>query len=96
MNQNTMKYRHFAVMIATAVIVMYALTYANTLRLSDVYWSETRGYMALLMGAAMAALMLGFMKSMYDDRKKNLMILGVSAVVFAMSVYLVHRYLATT
>jgi uncharacterized protein (DUF305 family) len=57
--------------------------------MSDVYWSETRGYMALLMGAAMAAVMLGFMKSMYTDRKKNLAILGVASLVFALSVYLV-------
>jgi uncharacterized protein (DUF305 family) len=89
MKQAAMKYRNFAAMIATSVAVMYALTYANTLRMSDVYWSETRGYMALLMGAAMAAVMLGFMKSMYTDRKKNLAILGVASLVFALSVYLV-------
>lgn len=89
MKPTTLKYRNFVAMIATSVAVMYALTYANTLRMSDVYWSETRGYMALLMGAAMAAVMLGFMKSMYTDRRKNLAILGLSAMIFALSVYLV-------
>lgn len=89
MKPTALKYRNFVAMIATSVAVMYALTYANTLRMSDVYWSETRGYMALLMGAAMAAVMLGFMKSMYTDRRKNLAILGLSAMIFALSVYLV-------
>jgi hypothetical protein len=46
-------------------------------------------WMALLMGAAMAGIMLAFMWHMYADRRLNVLILGVSTVVFAGSLWLV-------
>ena len=41
-------------MIVTSTVVMYGLMYLNTLQLDHVTFSETRTYMALIMGAAMA------------------------------------------
>jgi len=46
-------YLRFAAMIATSVLVMFGLTYANTYALAHVEFSETRVFMALLMGGAM-------------------------------------------
>lgn len=83
------KYTRFIVMIATSTLVMFGLMYLNTYALDHVFFSETRTWMALYMGGAMAIVMLLFMLGMYDDRKKNALILGGAALLFAGSVYLV-------
>ncbi len=83
------KYPRFAAMIATSTLVMFGLMYLNTYALDHVFFSETRAYMALLMGATMALIMLGFMWSMYDKPKRNLAIVVGSLLVFAGSLWLV-------
>jgi hypothetical protein len=84
-----MKYSKFGAMIATSTVVMFGLMYLNTYALDHVYFSETRAYMALVMGATMAVVMLAFMLAMYTDRRINIAILVGSAVVFAVSLWLV-------
>ncbi|MEO6057000.1 MAG: DUF305 domain-containing protein [Gemmatimonadales bacterium] len=83
------KYARFGAMIATSTVVMFGLMYLNTYQLDHVYFSETRAYMALVMGATMALIMLGFMLGMYTDRRRNLGIAVGSAVVFAVALWLV-------
>ena len=83
------KYTRFFVMILASTLVMYGLMYLNTYALEHVYFSETRAYMALYMGAAMAVVMLVFMLGMYTDKTKNAWVLGISAVLFALGVFLV-------
>jgi hypothetical protein len=68
---------------------MFVLMYLNTYQLSHVYFSETRTYMALYMGATMAVVMLLFMLHMYKDKKKNLTVLIASVAVFSGSLFLV-------
>jgi len=82
-------YARFAAMIATSTVVMYGLMYLNTYQLDHIYFSETRAYMALIMGAAMAIVMLSFMRGMYTDRRINLGIYGASAAVLALALWLV-------
>lgn len=82
-------YAKFLAMIATSTVIMFGLMYLNTYQLSHVFWSETRTYMALYMGAAMAAIMLAFMIGMYANRSLNIAIFAGSALVFALSLYLV-------
>jgi uncharacterized protein (DUF305 family) len=84
-----MSYWRFAAMIATSTVVMYGLMYLNTYAFEQVFWSETRAWMALLMGATMSVIMLGFMLGMYKTRALNLAIFGGSAAVFALSLWLV-------
>ena len=84
-----MKYRVFFAMIATSTAVMFALMYANTYTLDHVFFSETRFWMAFVMGAAMAVIMLAFMLGMYKDPRKNMAIFVGSAVVFAGALWLV-------
>lgn len=76
-------------MIVTSTVVMFGLMYLNTYQLSHVYFSETRAYMALVMGATMAVIMLAFMLKMHDNRRANRAIFAGSAVVFALSLWLV-------
>lgn len=83
------RYWRFAAMITTSMAAMFALTYANTYRLGDVKWSETRFYMSFVMGAAMAVIMLGFMLGMYQSRKINATIVAGSVVVFCLALWLV-------
>ena len=82
-------YWRFAAMIATSMTAMFALTYANSYRLGDVQWSETRFYTVFVMGAAMAVIMLGFMLGMYTSRKINAAIFVGSAIVFSLALWLV-------
>ncbi|CAN5727470.1 DUF305 domain-containing protein [soil metagenome] len=84
-----MKYRRFFAMIATSTAVMFGLMYLNTYALDHVLFSETRFWMALIMGAAMAVVMLSFMLGMYTDAKKNAFIYAGSLVVFIVALWLV-------
>ena len=81
-------YRKFFLMIATSTVIMFALMYLNTYELDHVFFSETRAYMALIMGATMAAIMLVFMLGMYKDRTINTLIFIGSALVFGVSLWL--------
>ena len=83
------KYTRFIVMIATATVVMFGLMYLNTYSMDHLFFSETRAYMAVVMGAVMAVLMLAFMMNMYTDGRKNAAILAVSALLFAGALWLV-------
>lgn len=84
-----MGYGRFAAMITTSTIVMFGLMYLNTFLITHVFWSETRVYMAILMGASMAIIMLAFMLSMYPSKLVNSAIFIGAAVVFAGSLWLV-------
>jgi uncharacterized protein (DUF305 family) len=76
-------------MIATSTLLMLGLTYLDVVQPDHIYWSETRAYMAVIMGTSMAVVMLTFMLGMFTDRRKNLAIYGTSIVVFAVALYLV-------
>ena len=78
-----MSYKRFLAMIATSTVVMFGLMYSTAYRLDQVWWSQTRFWMALYMGATMAVIMLGFMLGMYSDKKKNVTIFAGSALLFA-------------
>ena len=83
-----MSYIRFAAMIATSVVAMYILMYLNTYSFDHIYWSQTRGWMALYMGAVMALIMLGYMLAMYRNRAANIAILILGVGVFSASLYL--------
>ncbi len=76
-------------MIATSTVVMFILMYLNTYLWAHVFWSETRAYMAVLMGATMAIIMLAFMLSMYSSKAINAAIFAGAVLAFAGSLWLV-------
>jgi uncharacterized protein (DUF305 family) len=84
-----MSYLRFAAMIAVSTVLMFGLMYLNTFALDHVWYSQTRTWMALLMGAAMAVVMMGFMFAMYRSTRANVAIVVAAAVVFAVSLWLV-------
>jgi|TARA_R110002124_G_scaffold266775_1_gene433735 Na+/melibiose symporter-like transporter len=88
MNKQQMNpYLKFTLMILTSTVVMFIMMYFNTYQLDHVYFSETRAYMALYMGAGMAVIMLAFMGNMYKKTKVNLMVYGLSVVLFAFGIW---------
>lgn len=84
-----MSYIRFGAMIATSTIVMFGLMYLNTYALDHVFFSQTRSWMAVVMGATMAVIMLGFMLGMYRNMAVNMAIFAGSVVAFALALWLV-------
>ncbi len=74
-------YLRFAGMVVSSTIVMYVLTYANVIDIAHIHFSQERLYMAVLMGSAMAIVMMAWMWRMQPDRRSNLAIVGVALVV---------------
>lgn len=84
-----MSYRRFGAMILTSTVVMFVLMYLNTYAWGHIQWSETRAYMALIMGATMAVIMLGFMLNMYRSARVNIGIVAAAVLLFAGGLWLV-------
>jgi type II secretory pathway predicted ATPase ExeA len=83
-----MSYSRFAAMVLTSTVLMFGLMYLNTYQFDHIAFSQTRAWMALLMGSVMAAVMLLFMWGMYKNRTAKLFILALAALVFAGSLWL--------
>lgn len=90
-NQGThASYKRFFAMIGTAMVAMFLLTYLNSYQLVDHAWfSETRLFMTLVMGAAMIVIMLAFMLGMYQNSKVNMAIFLGAGLLFLSAVWLV-------
>jgi uncharacterized protein (DUF305 family) len=82
-------YGKFVAMIAVTTVAMFIMMYFNIYRLDHAYWSQTMAWMAIMMGAAMAIIMLSFMWAMYANRAANLAIIIIAVLVFAGALALV-------
>lgn len=82
-------YLRFGLMIFSSTLVMFVLMYLNTYTFAHVHFSQTRAWMALVMGAAMAIVMLAFMRGMYKDKRVNAAIFIAAAALFAAALWLV-------
>lgn len=84
-----MSYLRFLAMIAASTLAMFGLMYLNTYAITHVFFSETRAWMALYMGAAMAIIMLAFMWRMYEgSARKTSVVLG-ALLLFALGLLFV-------
>lgn len=84
-----MNYARFALMILVSTLVMYGLMYLNTYAFDHIEFSQTRMWMALIMGSVMALIMIAFMWGMYPNGRANLGIAIGAVVVFAAALALV-------
>lgn len=89
MQHQGQSYSKFVSMIAVSMLLMFAVMYLNTYQASHAWFSETRLYMTLLMGSTMAAVMLLFMRGMYQNARANLAILLGSVALFGAALCLV-------
>lgn len=78
-------YRMLGVTLLISFALMYSIMYLNVDEFSHVYLNMTRLYMTLLMVSAMALLMLGMMRMMYQNRKINLIIAFSAVAVFVLA-----------
>jgi len=78
----SMSYKMFMVMMVISFFIMYCIMFVNIDKLDHYHTSATRIYMALLMVAPMAIVMMLMMGKMYPNKKYNSSIIIASIVVF--------------
>ncbi|MCC6174456.1 MAG: DUF305 domain-containing protein [Chloroflexi bacterium] len=81
-------YLRFGAMILTAMVVMYGVMYASSWEWSHLRFSESRVFMAIVMGGTMGLVMLGWMLNMYRDMRFNAGIVAASLLLIAVGVFL--------
>jgi hypothetical protein len=74
-------YATLGLALTTSLVVMFALTFVGVYRFDDVFVNLNRFYMALIMVAPMAVIMLAFMGHMFRNRWANAAIVGAAVVV---------------
>jgi hypothetical protein len=68
--------------LSVNLVVMFALTYVGVDKLDDVFVNINRFYMALIMVAPMAIVMLLVMRHMFTNVRLNIALVAVAALVF--------------
>lgn len=81
-------YLRFAAMILSGMVVMYALMFVSAYQWDHVRWSESRLFMAMEMGGAMGLVMLAWMLHMYRNRRANIAIVVMSALLLGGGIFL--------
>ena len=82
------KWTTFAAMIATSIVTMFVLKYSNVYETDHIFFSQTRMWMALMMGMAMIVIMLGFMWGMYKSTVVKVAVMAFAVVGFVAFLYL--------
>ena len=77
-------YLRFAAMIITGMIVMYWTMFVASYEFSHIRFSQSRVYMALVMGGAMTLVMLAWMLNMYKNTKANIAIVAVGLLLLGL------------
>ena len=81
-------YNKLAISLIISLVIMYAVMFLNVYDADHVYLSVTRLYMAILMVAPMAVLMLLMMGHMFMNKRLNMLIHGLSVAVFLITLIL--------
>lgn len=84
-------YRGLLIMAALSFASMYALMYAMVDAFDNVYNSLNQVYMAGLMTAPMIVIELVVMRGMYQDKRRNMLILG-GAIVAGLAFFALIRW----
>ena len=82
------KWPTFAAMIATSIVTMFVLKYSNVYEAGHIWFSQTRMWMALMMGMAMIVIMLGFMWGMYRTFMTKVLVMVGAVLGFALFLFL--------
>jgi predicted membrane protein len=75
-------YKALAATVGIHFFIMFSLTYVGVYRFDHIYPNLNRFYMAIIMVAPMVLLMMIFMRQMYENRKLNYLLYGLSALIF--------------
>jgi uncharacterized protein (DUF305 family) len=90
-NMNENHYRHLLIMAVLSFIAMYILMYAMVNTFSNVFNNFNQVYMAGLMTAPMVLIELFVMRSMYQDKRLNALII-TGSVIAGLVFFLLIRY----
>ena len=74
-------YKHLLIMAILSFIAMYILMYAMVDTFSNVFMNVNQFYMAGLMASPMVIIELIVMRSMYMNKKLNMLLIAVSAIL---------------
>lgn len=77
-----MSYKKFSVMMVISLLIMYIVMFLNIDQLAHYHTSINRIYMAIMMVAPMAIVMMAMMGNMYPDKKTNITIVLLGMIVF--------------
>ncbi len=77
-----MPYKKLTWMMLISFVIMYIVMFLNMDSINHYHTSATRIYMAILMVAPMAVVMILMMGKMYPNKKANLVIISSSIVIF--------------
>ncbi len=75
-------YKALAATVGIHFFIMFALTYSGVFRFEHIYPNLNRFYMAVIMVAPMVILMMIFMGHMFGNKKLNIVLYSLSAVLF--------------
>jgi len=78
-------YRHLMIMLALSYAVMYAFMYAMVDEFANVFNHLNQVYMVALMAAPMAIIEVVVMRSMYPNRRLNVLVIAGSIVVLGLA-----------
>src|SRR5215216_1163836 len=84
-------YRHLLIMAVLSFLSMYILMYTMVNTIGNVYNNFNQFYMAGLMTAPMVLIELGVMRAMYQNKRRNALIIAGS-VIAALVFFLLIRY----
>lgn len=82
------KWATFFAMIATSIVTMFVLKYSNIYEADHAFFSQTRMWMALMMGMAMIVIMLGFMWGMYKTLATKIIVMVAAIAGFFLFLFL--------
>lgn len=75
-------YKKLAIAVSINTVLMFLITYAMIDKFDHMYLNINRVYMSLMMAAPMVIVMLLVMRSMYENRKLNYILIAASAGLF--------------
>lgn len=99
MNQNEhgdMHYKHLLVMTVLSFVSMYVFMYSMVNSFANVYSSLNQVYMAAVMTAPMIIIEIIVMRMMYQNKKKNALILSLSVVALIIFFTFIRQQTAIT
>ncbi len=81
-NIQSMSYKKFSLTMFISFLIMYIVMFLNVIEIKHYHTSITRIYMAILMVASMAVVMMLMMGKMYSDKNINMGITIGGVVIF--------------
>lgn len=84
-------YRNLLLMAMLSFISMYVLMYAMVDRFENVFPNHNQFYMAAIMTAPMVIIELFVMGSMYKNKKLNLLLIGLSALLLFLFFFFIRQ-----